>query len=583
MFRTIRLRIAVPFVLLIVLSVLGTGAYLGNLFRQRSIDNLQASLSSTARLLAASLDSATFREAHAELLDRRAKEWAQALDVRVTLIAADGTVLGESDQDRSLMENHGDRPEVIQALAAGQGSSIRFSETLGFDTLYTATALLHNGAPVGVVRLSVPLREVNANLAAMRNATIAVSLLVAVLAVLIAILIANRTTRPLRELTESTRKIAGGTLTDRLRLTTQDEVGDLARAFNHMSDQLVRQISALETERSKLEAILEQMNSGVIIVDQEGNVNLMNGTAEKLFDVPSTAVGRSLVEISRDHNVVELWDMARETRRAQVLTLERPQQRDHLQVVAIPLGGTLAGLSLLHFQDMTRMRRLERVRRDFISNISHELRTPLASLKALTETLVNGALEDPPAARRFLTRIETEVDALTLMVQELLELARIESGSVPLERHTVSPCKLIREASERLHLQAERGGLNIIVDCEDHLPEVLADPPRIEQVILNLLHNAIKFTPSDGQVMISAWQNMQTIVFKISDTGVGIPADDLPRIFERFYKADRARSGGGTGLGLAIAKHLVELHEGAIWAESTPGRGSSFFFTLPVA
>jgi two-component system, OmpR family, phosphate regulon sensor histidine kinase PhoR len=239
---------------------------------------------------------------------------------------------------------------------------------------------------------------------------------------------------------------------------------------------------------------------------------------------------------------------------------------------------------LLIFHNLTRMRKLETIRQDFISNISHELRTPLASLKALTETLQETALDDPPAARRFIERIETEVDSLSLIVSELLELSRIESGRVPLKMSAIDPCELIRNAMERLGLQAERAGLSVILNCPDRLPRVLADSERLEQVLVNLLHNSIKFTEAGGEIEIKAHESDQNLVeFSIRDTGVGIAAEDLPRIFERFYKADRARSGGGTGLGLAIARHLVKAHGGDIWAESQVGKGSTFYFTIPTA
>jgi two-component system phosphate regulon sensor histidine kinase PhoR len=229
------------------------------------------------------------------------------------------------------------------------------------------------------------------------------------------------------------------------------------------------------------------------------------------------------------------------------------------------------------------VRRLETVRRDFISNISHELRTPLASLKALADTLRDGALEDPPAAQRFLDRMEVEVDALTQMVQELLELSRIESGQVGFEMAQVPVVNVVRPPVERLRPQAERADLQLSVDLAPDLPPVLADAERMQQVITNLVHNAIKFTPPGGEVAISATAGEGEVIISVRDTGVGIPADDLPRIFERFYKADRARSGGGTGLGLAIAKHIVLAHGGRIWAESVEGRGSTFYVALPLA
>jgi two-component system phosphate regulon sensor histidine kinase PhoR len=223
------------------------------------------------------------------------------------------------------------------------------------------------------------------------------------------------------------------------------------------------------------------------------------------------------------------------------------------------------------------------VRRDFISNVSHELRTPLASLRALTETLQDGALEDPQAAHRFIARIQTEVDALSQMAAELLELTRIESGQVPLEFTTVAPKTLIESAVDRMRAQTERAGLSLQVEIPPTLSDVRADIRRLEQVLVNLIHNSVKFTSPGGTVTLFAAVELGFVRFAVRDTGVGIPADDLLRIFERFYRVDRSRSGGGTGLGLSIARHIVEAHGGKIWAESEEGRGSTFYFTIPVA
>jgi two-component system, OmpR family, phosphate regulon sensor histidine kinase PhoR len=237
-------------------------------------------------------------------------------------------------------------------------------------------------------------------------------------------------------------------------------------------------------------------------------------------------------------------------------------------------------------QDLSHLHRLETVRRDFISNLSHELRTPLASIKALVDTLRDGAIEDPPAAEHFLERMEVEVDEMTQMVQELLELSRIESGQAPLRLFPTAITALVEPVMARLHTQAERANLTLNLVLTSELPEVMVDADRVRTVILNLVHNAIKFTPAGGYVTVSARTVPDTIadavVISVADTGVGIPTEDVPRIFERFYKADRARSGGGTGLGLAIAKHTVQAHNGQIWVESTEDVGSTFSFTLPL-
>jgi len=317
----------------------------------------------------------------------------------------------------------------------------------------------------------------------------------------------------------------------------------------------------------------------VIIADRSGRIQFINPTAQKLFDAPN-ASGRSVIEILRHHQLVETWQRCQQSGQLQEESAELTRRRLFLQLVVLPDHQT--GGSILLFHDLTLVRRLEVVRRDFISNVSHELRTPLASLKALTETLRDCALEDPQAAPRFLARIETEVDALTQMAQELLDLSRIESGQVALQFDQVDPLHLLETSAERMRAQAERAGLTLSVVETGALPQVRADRGRLEQVLVNLIHNAIKFTPPGGTITLSATAEPGKVRFSVSDTGVGIAEEDLDRIFERFFKSDRARAGGGTGLGLSISRHIVEAHGGRIWAESVEGHGSTFHFTIPV-
>jgi two-component system phosphate regulon sensor histidine kinase PhoR len=354
---------------------------------------------------------------------------------------------------------------------------------------------------------------------------------------------------------------------------------DFSNTVKTLALTLSGRTSVVDAERARLAAVLDKMTDGVLIADSSGQIQFANPAIERLFET-SPAVGRRVVEVLRQHQLVEAWQRSQETGEAQEESVELPARRRFLQLVVLPDRQT--GGSLLLVQDLTRVRRLETVRRDFISNVSHELRTPLASLKALTETLRDGALEDPKAAPRFLGRIETEVDALTQMATELLELSRIESGQVPLQRKAVPAATLLLSAAERMRAQVERAGLVLRLDTAQDMTEVSADPPRLEQVLVNLIHNAVKFTRPGGEVVLAARTESGFVRFSVRDTGVGIPADDLKRIFERFYKADRARSGSGTGLGLSISRHLVEAHGGRIWAESTEGQGSTFSFTIPV-
>jgi len=337
--------------------------------------------------------------------------------------------------------------------------------------------------------------------------------------------------------------------------------------------------STLETERARLATLLEQMTDGVMIANAQGLIQFANPAVGRLFQT-SNPLNRSVTEVIRNHQLVEAWRRCQQTRELQSESVEVPTRHQYLQLVVIPDAQTSG--SLLLVQDLTRIRRLETVRRDFISNLSHELRTPLASLKALTETLQDGALDDPPAARRFIDQIQIEVDALTQMVTELLELSRIESGRLALDLQPVAPCDLLDSASRRMQLQAERAGLNLYMQCANDLPKVKIDSQRLEQVLVNLIHNAVKFTHAGGEVLLFAEAGLGEVRFAVRDTGIGIPIEDVGRIFERFYRVDKSRTGSGTGLGLSIAKHIVEAHRGKIWAESIEGQGSTFSFTIPI-
>ncbi len=591
MFRKIRWRIAFPYILLILVSMAGLSLYISKTMETSTLNDLEANMAVEARMVAEVVQNDWPEPA---ALDSAAKHWADVLGARVTLIAANGEVLGESGEDRQEMDNHSNRSEVITALATGQGSSVRFSHTLGVDMLYTAVRLGEAPAPLGeapmlpgeapvlpgVVRLARPLSQVQQSLARMRGILLTFSLLAAVLAGLLAIWIASFTSRPVEQLTRAAEQMASGKLEVPPVTNTMDEVGQLIRAFNHMALKIQQQVNDIQEERGKLAAVLDHMNDAILILDGDGSIRLLNPAAATMFGINiQNAAGRSLPEVLRIHQPYEIWQQSQKTQEIQQIRLEYRKQLV-LNVSAIPLGQSLPGHTLLLFQDITRQNQVEAMRRDFISNVSHELRTPLTALKALTETLRDGALDDPPAAQRFLERMETEVDALNLMVMELLELSRIESGRVPLNLQPTRPLEIIQAAQERLSLQAERADLHLALECPPDLPSVQADAVRIQQVLVNLLHNAIKFTPAGGRITMGAAAQGHTVVFHVRDTGIGIAAKDIPRIFERFYKIDRARSGGGTGLGLAIARHMVEAHGGKIWVESQPDQGSTFYFTL---
>lgn len=595
MLRSIRSRIAIPYVILILLTMLGLGVFLSYFLREIYLNNLQNQLSTNVHMVSEAIQMDPDVLHDPELVNHFIGKWSGVISARLTVIDSEGVVLGDSHADYKTMENHANRPEISEAFLDGFGASTRFSRTTGYQTVYVATSISDENLNDFVVRVSYPLDDVQAEISLLRRTLIGATLIVSFIAILLAIFIADNTTRPIRETTAAVTQFAKDEINEEItpqpiEPTTIIEVAQLVNAINDMARELHLQVRNVEAERSTILAILEEMTDGVITVNQQGRIEMINPAAENMFSVKSESVyGISLAEGIRLHQVVELWQHCRDTRSTQYAMLEISATRQYIQGVATPLEKPAPGSVLLLFQNITRQRFLETVRRDFVSNISHELRTPLASLKALTETLLDSAIEDPNAARRFLKRMDAEVDALTQIVSELLQLSRIESGKVPFQMQPIKPEEIIDPAVERLLLQADRAELIINVNCPPGLPPVLADLARLEQVVVNLLHNAIKFTPSGGEINIKVKQHDDAqkdcgmVLFSVSDTGIGIESEDLPRIFERFYKVDRARSTGGTGLGLAIARHTVEAHGGVIWVESVARQGSTFYFTIPIA
>ena len=413
--------------------------------------------------------------------------------------------------------------------------------------------------------------------------SIGVLLAAALLIIFMAVQV-ERTTRTLRRLTGMIEQTLTGKFDGHVIADSNGEVGQLVRATNLLVDKVRKATKRRARERDRLNALLMHMSSGALILNEEGRVRLINRAAEGILGTTAEkAVRKSFVQVVWDHRIAEVWQRSqqRNTEETEAIELDNGKM---VRVIVTPFGGNTANGFLVILQDITQVRRLEKMRRDFVSNVSHELRTPLASLGALVDTLRDGALDDPPAAHRFLNRMEVEVDKMTQMVQELLELSRIESGQTPLRLNPALIISVVQPAVDRLVMQAERAGVALCVDIPPNLPAVMVDIERVQQVVLNLVHNAIKFTPTGGRIVVNAKRaedNGEMALVSVLDNGVGIANEERERIFERFYKADRSRSGGGTGLGLAIAKHSVQAHNGRIWVESIEGKGSTFFFTLP--
>ena len=581
MFRSIQWRITFSFVLLIVVSMGMLGLYLANSTRSSQLDNLRSQLENEARITAEASSPGFLSQDKKGVLDALAKRLGEQTDTRVTLIALDGTVLGDSAEDPATMENHATRPEIRDALSTGSGESTRYSTTLGQKMMYVAAPISHQGEVLGIARVSLPLTAVESLVHRVTVSIIAATAIAALLGILAAWVIARITTRPIRKLTIASRKIASGELEQKITIEARDEVGELAHAFNEMSSKLKEMVETISGDRARLATILDNMADGVIMTDIEGNILMANNAAGKLFEIKNTDMAnRHLIEVVRDHEIDEVLKLCLKTAETQSAQYESGTSKRYLRVIAIPIAHDELSDSLLLFQDLTELRNLQTTRRELIGNISHEFRTPLAGIKAMVETLRDGAVDDKKVARDFLTRMDDEVERLTQIVAELTEFSRIETGKAELSLEPVNLNLLIEEVIIQLSHQVERQQLSVDKKLAADLRSVQADKERVRQVVVNLIHNAIKFTSPGGKITVATQTHGGSVTVDISDTGIGIAKNDLPHVFERFYKVDRARSGGGTGMGLAIAKHVVEAHGGKIRVQSEEGKGSTFSFSL---
>jgi len=536
-------------------------------------ETLEAWLGSEARL-AGDLAHDGLRARDPNVLDPLAHRLAVSAGVRVTFIDPTGVVLGESDEDRTTMDNHATRPEVAAALTGNEGSAIRVSATVQRDLLYVAVPVRDGSQIIGVARTALPVTTLE-SFASRLGGTIALAgALATAVALAVVVLLSRAVTGPIGALTRSAETVAGGG-SARFEPGGPDETRRLGDALRTMSDRITGERHHAESERDRLAVLIDELGDAIVIADADGDIERANRAATDLFGAPLP--GRRLMDVVRDHETIDAIASAGSDADS-VAHIERTDPPRFQRVVARRLAD---GELLLVIQDLTNLRRLQTVRRDFVANVSHELRTPLASLKAMAETLEAGAIDDHDAARDFVRRMGTEIDDLARLVEELLLIGRLESGQPVVAPTVVSAAAPLEGARERLGPLAERAQVRLVVDRPERVPMVVADPERIGQVFANLVHNATKHTPTGGEIRLSAAPDGKVVVFTVRDTGDGIAAADVDRIFERFYKSDRSRADGGSGLGLAIVRGLARRNGGDVHLESRPGSGSRFEVILP--
>lgn len=532
----------------------------------------------------------------AAVLDLGARAFA-----RITVVALDGLVLADSavsDHNLSTVENHLARPEIQQAVATGRGTDLRTSHTTGERTLYLAIGIggTNRTQPSGFLRLGLPMATFDHEVAKLhRNLALAFGIAF-LIAVGLSVGLARSITQPLSDIALAARQLAHGDHTVRIRTGSRDEVGLLADTLNQMTDQLRSKIDELSEDRAQLLAMLTSMVEGVMVLDCRGRVLQVNPALERMFEVSRIdARGHHCSEVFRHPQLNTLVSTVLTTRtNEEDEILLHPNGRClHIEASVTACDRENEACAVLVFHDITELRRLENIRKDFVANVSHELRTPLTSIKGYIEALLDGAKDDPDTNTKFLEIILKQSDRLNLILEDLLQLSKIESGQILFKREPLQVQRVIERTLAMIKPLADKKGHRLLTFVAQDLPAVLGDEDRLMQVLSNLLDNAVKYTPENGTITLAAHPvaddlERPTIVtaleLSVTDTGLGIPEQDRPRVFERFYRVDKARSRemGGTGLGLAIVKHIVEGLGGRVWVEANALTGSRFVVRLPI-
>lgn len=557
---------------------------LDRFYRQQRADDLEAIAQVVARYL---MDGQYLQRGPAAVA-ALCRDVSTKSDVRVTVLLASGQVISDSQGTPGTMDNHRDRPEIREALRGTPGTAIRYSDTTRAEMMYVAVPLPSSGPVEAVVRTAVPVRDMNATVERIRLQIMFGGLAVAVVGALGSFLLTRRLIRPLEEMKQGAQRFALGDLATRLPIADIEEIGGLAEAMNNMAAQLDERIRTVTRQRNEQEAILSSMIEGVLAVDTDEHVISLNQSAARILSIRIASVqGRSVQEVVRNGPLQEFISRAiagPDPVEGEIVVRDPGGER-FLQVHgAVLVDASHRGIgAVIVLNDISPLRRLECMRSDFVANVSHELRTPITSIKGFVETLLDGAIDDHKDSRRFLGVIAQQVDRLNAIIEDLLTLSRVEQGGeAALVVQQAKLCEVIRDAVEVCSYKAEEKGVQIHADCPlDVIAQMNA--PLIEQAVINLIDNAVKYSEPGASIEIVAATDQNVVHIVVSDHGCGIGREHLPRVFERFYRVDKARSRklGGTGLGLAIVKHIVQAHGGRVTVESTLGKGSTFTIHLP--
>lgn len=587
MFNSIKWRLTGVFFFVTTIFLFLLGLFLINTMEQYTYDNIQTKLLSYARLMSEDLRSSFEKEPYPGFINDYTKKAQKDIGARVTIIDTKGKVLGDSALDKDTMVNHADRPEVKKAMQGEIGKSVRYSTSLGKRLVYFAAPIESEHKIIGIVRVAIPWEEIQAGLYKIRLIIVSAIIISLILTILVAFSFTSSLVVPLQEMTSVALQMAEGKLDMNIDVRSDDEIGKLGRGLNYMAQRLRDTIRQITEEKNKAKAILTSMNDGVIAIDSKGAIILINPAVERMFNVSyENIVGKSVIEVIRNFDLEKLLYQGLNSVDGVSAELQMfvPDPKT-FRVSTVPLTsetGVVGVVAVL--RDVTAFREVERMKTDFVANVSHELRTPLTSIKGFVETLLDGALDEPDTARHFLEIINDETERLNRLISDLLSLSKIEAKQMEANKEMLNLAKIINNTVSILYPQASEKNLKLEATIHPSLPDIEADEDMVGQILINLVDNAIKYTPEGGKVLVTALGEDNMAKISVADTGIGIPRESIPRLFERFYRVDKARSRemGGTGLGLAIVKHILEIHHGRIEVESTVGKGSTFTVYLPI-
>lgn len=575
------------FFLILLLGILLTGFLYTGLIQSSYLGEVEKRLVSNARLIEQSMLERIPLET--EAMNAIVEDFSRRIDVRISFFDGEGAVVAETCHSPAPLENHRDRPEVAAALAGEIGRDTRMSTVVDEELFYVAVPVTAPNLPFQVIRLAVSLNEVqqlNLRLYSYTGISILIGLVVSLL---LAYRFIGQIMIPIQEIIGVSKKIALGRLESRVAVVVEDEIGELAKSFNDMADRLEEMVGQLSESNTKFKGLLTSIRNPIIAVDTKRRIMLLNPAAETLFGIRlEDSRGKHLLEVVRnnvlDEHIKEILIHHLETQTE--IQLHDPVEKI-LKIYSNPITlesdpTRVMGIVAL-IEDVTEIRHLEKMRSDFVANVSHELKTPLTSISGFVETLKSGGIEDEELKMRFLDIIELETERLTRLIDDILTLSEIENIHLPVVKEDIDVNSVIEEVYTILRPLAENKELQLVVETGATLPPIVGTRDRFKQMLINLVDNSIKYTPAGGKVIINSYQKYNNVIISVKDTGIGIPKKDIPRLFERFYRVDKARSRkvGGTGLGLAIVKHIVLSLEGRIKVYSEVGKGTEFIVILP--